>query len=108
MLKKWDAGKKNKGGPRQRPRERSKRGVANGGGITYFFAVAGTRRRSICFKVFNFFFKGCFLFKTGEGGKFCHWVSDPQNPNNLFIFLALQETNRTEARRISSEHSVIW
>ena len=59
-------------------------------------------------KVFNFFFKGCFLFKTGEGGKFCHWVSDPQNLNNLFIFLALQETNRTEARRISSEHSVIW
>ncbi len=41
--KKWDAGKKNKGGPRQRPRERSKRGEANGGGITYFFAVAGTR-----------------------------------------------------------------
>ena len=43
VKKMWDAGKKNKGGPRQRPRERSKRGEANGGGITYFFAVAGTR-----------------------------------------------------------------
>ena len=46
--------------------------------------------------------------KFEDEDKHSTWVSNPQNPNNIFSFLALQETNRTEARRISSEHSVIW
>lgn len=33
---------------------------------------------------------------------FCHWVSDPQNPNSLLSFLALQlETTRAETKRTS-------
>ena len=60
LLKLWNAGKKNKGGPRQRRRWAQQQRQVNGGGIPYFFSVAGARNFSspVCFPTGALFFVG--------------------------------------------------
>ena len=68
----WDAGKKNKGGPRQRRSWRSYSSVVNGGGITYFFAVAGTRIFFVFLQETSIHYKGGLHGKLiGLAGRSC-------------------------------------
>ena len=61
------------------------------------------------FKVSNFKKRLLSLWDWGVGKFFCHWASNPQNPNSLLSFLALHaRDNQDRGKNSKSSEHITW